>query len=300
MRLTSFTAFAIVGCLSLCPISVASSRSEPAQPPRSGWYVGATVGLNRASDIDQEGWNRDTFCYPTDACFDLNPIPQISGYRWRYNVEAARGNTFEISIGRLFDRKRLALSLAQKKNGLNQVFRSVTNYDGNPMEDRRGGTVESNDRSSIDHLIVRTLSFNAYYDFPDAYRGISPYLGGGLGAAYVEMSGVHYSNDHRETSSNARVYDPPLSFYNSRQDGDLSDVVFAGRLHAGADYRVHDRTLLGLKLTYSILGSINVRSGYSIHPMHSRDPDFPNHNTFTGARHWTLALRVKRLFGNGG
>ena len=42
-------------------------------PPRSGWYVGATLGVNRASDIDQEGWNRDTVCYPTDACFDLGP-----------------------------------------------------------------------------------------------------------------------------------------------------------------------------------------------------------------------------------
>ncbi len=298
MRLRSFTASAIVGFLSLCPISVASARSGPAEPPRSGWYIGATMGLNRASDMDQEGWNRDTHCYPTDACFDLDPIPQISGYRWRYNIEAAAGNVFEISAGRIFDRKRLELSLAQKKNGLNQVFRSVTDYDGMPMEERRGGTVESNDRSSIDDLIVRTLSFNAYYDFPDAYRGISPYLGGGLGTAYVEMSGVHYSNDHKETSSNAQVYDPPLSFYNSRQDGDLSDVVLAGHLHAGADYRVHDRTLLGLKLTYSITRSINVRGGYSIHPMHDREPDFPNHNTFTGARHWTLTLHVKRLFGN--
>ena len=31
--------------------------------------------------IQQEGWNRETLCYPTDACFDADPAPKISGYR---------------------------------------------------------------------------------------------------------------------------------------------------------------------------------------------------------------------------
>ena len=207
------------------------------------------------------------------------------------------GHAFRISIGRIFDRKRVELSLAQRKNGLDQIFQSVTNDEGVRMEDRRDGTVESNDRSSIDHLIARTLSVDVYYDFPLARRGISTYLGGGLGAAHVKFAGVHYSNDHRETSPTAQTYDPPLSFYNSRQDGDLSDVVMAGHLHAGADYPVSDRTFLGLKVTYSMTGGMDVRGGYSIHPMHSRDPDFPSHNTFAGARQWTLTLNAKTFFG---
>ena len=268
------------------------------EPPRSGWYAGATLGLNRASDIDQKGWNRDTFCYPTDACFDLDPIPRISGYRWRYNNVAAGGYAFRASIGRIFDRKRAELSLAQRKNGLDQIFQSVTNYEGVPMEDRPGGTVESNDRSSIDHLIARTLSVDVYYDFPLARLRVSAYLGGGLGAAHLKLAGAHYSNDHRETSANAQAYDPPLSFYNSRQDGDLSDVVLAGSVHAGADYVVSDRTLLGLKLTYSMTGGMVVRGEYSIHPMHSLDPGFTSHNSFAGASHWTLTLNAKRFFGN--
>ena len=266
-------------------------------PPRSGWYVGATLGVNRASDIDQKGWNRDTFCYPTDACFDLDPIPRISGYRWRYNNEAAAGHAFRVSLGRIFDRKRVELSLVQRKNDLDQIFQSVTNYDGVRMEDRRGGTIESNDRSSIDHLIARTVTVDVYYDFPLASLGVSAYLGGGMGAAQVKLAGVHYANDHRETSTNVQAYDPPLSFYNSRQDADLSDVVLAGSVHAGADYAVSDGTLLGLKLTYSMTGGMDVRGEYSIHPMHSLDPDFPSHNSFAGARHWTLTLNAKRVFG---
>ena len=248
--------------------------------------------------MDQEGWNRDPLCYPTDACFDADPLPEISGYRWRYDIDATAGAAFEISAGRIFDRTRLELSLAQRKNSLNQMFRSITDYDGMPMEERSGGTVVSNARASIDHLSVRTLSLNAYYDFPDAVGAISPYLGAGLGPAFVKVSELHFSTDYEDTSGDAPAYDPPLSFYNSRQDADLSDTVLAVHLHAGADYSLNDMTLLGLKLTYSMTSNIEAISGYSLHPLHERAPDFPNHNTFTGARYWTLSFIVKFLFGN--
>ena len=101
-----------------------------------------------------------------------------------------------------------------------------------------------------------------------------------------------------DTSANASAYNPPLSFYNSSQDADLSDTVLAGHLHAGVDYSLSDKTLLGLKLTYSMLGSMEARDGYAIHPFHEQDPDFSNYNRFTGARSWALTFTVKRLFGN--
>ena len=72
----------------------------------------------------------------------------------------------------------------------------------------------------------------------------------------------------------------------------------AGHLHAGADCGLNAKTLLGLKLTYSMMGDTEASSGYSLHPFHERDPDLPNHNTFTGPRYWTLAFTVKRLFGD--
>ena len=79
---------------------------------------------------------------------------------------------------------------------------------------------------------------------------------------------------------------------------DLSDTVLAGHLHAGADYGLNAKTLLGLKLTYSMMGDIESTGGYSLHPFHERDPDFTNRNTFTGPHHWTLSFTVKFLFGN--
>ncbi len=298
MRFALFLLSLFFALHSICQNSIAWPQPAPSELPRSGWYGGVTLGLNRATDIDQEGWNRDTFCYPTDACFDLDPIPKIPGYRWRYNVEPSRGNTFGVSLGRVSGRRRLELSITQKMNGVNQIFRSVTNLEGVAMEDRAGGTVESNTRSSIDDLVVRSLSLNVFFDLPGRQRGISPYVGGGLGAAHVAMTGTHYSDDHKETAGSGQVYDPPLSFYNGRQEGDLAGVVLVGSLHAGAEYPVSDKTMLGLKLTYSMTGGMDVRGEYEIHPMHSIDPDFPSHNSFSGARLWTLTLNARRLFGN--
>ena len=209
-----------------------------------------------------------------EQCGQLNPA--ISGYRWRYDIDAGAGAVFEISAGLIVDRARMELSFAQRKNGLDQMFGSITDYDGTSMvQERPGGSVVSNARASIDHLTVRTLALNAYYDFPGAYRGISPYLGGGLGPAFVEVSGVRYSTDYGDTSGNAQAYNPPLSFYNSRQDADLSDTVLAGHLHVGADYNLNDKVSLGLKLTCSMMGDIEASSGYSLHPLHERDPGLP-------------------------
>ena len=94
------------------------------------------------------------------------------------------------------------------------------------------------------------------------------------------------------------VYDPPLSFYNTSLDDDLSDTVLAGHLHAGADVRIADRTWLGLKMTCSMLDDIETRGGYELHAAHALDPDFEYHDTFAAARSWTLMFTGKYAFDN--
>ena len=61
------------------------------------------------------------------------------------------------------------------------MFLSVTNYEGVAMADRVNSTVTSDTRSSIDHVAVRMLTVNAYYDFA-AGSVVSPYLGAGVAA----------------------------------------------------------------------------------------------------------------------
>ncbi len=295
MRLASFIASA-AGILVLSSASGVSAQSA-AEEPRSGWYVGGGVGASWAANIAQSGWNRDPLCYPTDACFDQDPRPEMSGYRWRYDIAAASGPVFELSTGLIANRARVELSFGQKWNDLDQMFLSVTNYDGVAMEDRVDSTVTSDTRSSIDHLAVRMLTVNAYYDFP-AGSVFAPYVGAGVGPAFVTVAGVRFSDMYMDTAVNGDVCDPPLSFYNASLDDDLSDTILAGHLHAGADFRIVDRTWLGLKLTYSMLGDIETSGGYDLHPGQALDPDFEHHDTFAGARSWTLTFTVKYVFDN--
>ncbi len=111
--------------------------------------------------------------------------------------------------------------------------------------------------------------------FLDTFDGISPYLGGGLGLAFAVVSGLHFSSEYEDTSGDAPAYNPPRSSYNSRQDADLSDTVLAGHLHNGVDYSLNDKTLVGLKLTYSMMGNIDASGRYSLHPFNERDPRSP-------------------------
>ena len=105
MRLASLIASA-VGILVLLSASGVSAQSA-AEEPRSGWYVGGGIGATWPSNLAQSGWNRDPICYPTDACFDQDPRPEISGYRWHYDIAAATGPVFELSTGLFVDRARV-------------------------------------------------------------------------------------------------------------------------------------------------------------------------------------------------
>ncbi|MXY15870.1 MAG: P44/Msp2 family outer membrane protein [Acidobacteria bacterium] len=204
---------------------------------------------------------------------------------------------FELAAGYVVNQARLELSFGQRRNDVDQMFSSVTTFDGVALEDRRGSTVTSNTSSSIDNLTVRTLAFNAYYDFRNAATGFSPYVGAGVGPAFVDVRGVRFSDEYFDTASNGAAYDPPLSSYNASLDADFSDTVLAGHVHAGADFGLNDRTALGVKLTYSILGDAEYTGTYDMHAAHRVDPDFTHTDTFAGTRYWSVQFTVRYVLG---
>ncbi len=274
---------------------VAASGEVGAEPGRSGWYVGGGIGANWTNQLDQEGWNRDTYCYPDSSSCDVpGPSADMPGYRWMYDLDMDAGSAFEVSVGRLFNRWRLELSAAQRNNAIEQKFKSITFLDGRVDTPPSGNMVTSNSMSRIDDLTTRTLSVNAYYDFTDVFERITPYLGVGLGVAFVEISGVHFSTNYEDPANPSR----DLSEFDGTQDADLSDTVFVGNFYAGADYSLTAETLLGVKLTYSIMDDVEHTGGYSVHPMHAQDPAFTNHNTFSGPRQFSAMFTVKYLFGD--
>ena len=283
-------------CALIC--TGAAINAASAEAGRSGWYFSIGTGLALNSGMDQEGWNRDTVCYPTDPCFVADPVPALSGYRWGYAIDADAGTEFEITLGRALGSLRLEVSASQSKNNIEQEFASLEYFDGSPWTGREDGTVVSNDVASIGDLTTRILALNAYRDFSAAHRALTPYIGAGLGAAFVKISDVKYTNDYQDTVESPPVYDPPLSFYNSVTDVDYSDTVAAGRLHAGADYAVNDRMLLGAKLTYTLVDDIADTGVYDSHPMQQAgDPPFTNQTTFSAAHSWSLAITLKHQLG---
>ena len=279
--------FCIVGAIVM---AFAAPGEAGAETGRSGWYVGGGIGANWTYQMDQVGWNRDTYCYPDFSCADKD----VQGYRWMYALDLDAGAAFEISVGRMFNRWRLELSAAQRNNAIAQKFKSITFLDGRVDTAPPGNTVTSNSMTRIDDLTTRTLSVNAYYDFTDVFERITPYVGVGLGVAFVEISGVHFSTRYEDTADPAR----DLSGFDSRQDADLSDTVFVGNFYTGADYNLTVETLLGMKLTYSLMGDIEHTGGYAMHPMHAQDPAFTNNNTFSGPRQFSVMFTVKYLFGD--
>ena len=290
-----FTVGAMVMVFSL--LSHASAETE-----RSGWYIGGGIGVNWADDMKQVGWNRDTYCYP-DSCDnpgrsqDIMGV-SIPGYRWSYDLDMGIGSAFEIAVGRAFNRWRLEISAAQRKNDIDQQFTGITYLDGRPTSTystSKNIRAESNSMARIDDLTTRTLSLNAYYDFLDTLPRITPYLGVGLGVAFVKVSGVYFSSDYKDMSNPPRG---DLSRYNSRKNTDESDTVLVGNLYAGTDYSLTDETLLGLKFTYSIMDDVEDTGGYSYHPVHQANPAFTSHESFSGPRQWSVMVTVKYLFGD--
>ena len=290
MRASSIKLRVIMTALALCAILGLAGASAAQQAKPSGWYVGAGAGINKASGIEQAGHNRDNICYPEDDCSHLDGgAPQ--GYRWYYDLDADDGAAFEISIGRAMGAFRLELALAQRKNDVEQKFTDITYLDGSRSMARPVSNYQSRTSTTIDDLTTRTLSLNAYYDFSLPGSRFTPYVGAGVGVSFVELSGVFF--EARYSCKNpASDCDRPEQ-YNGRQNEDLTDTVLSAHLHAGLDYRVSEKMLVGVKLTYSMVGDMEAKGDYDFHPV----PDLTNTTEISGMNHFSVMLGVKYFFG---
>ena len=276
----------VIALLGLGTLLSAPGMADDTQ--RAGWYVGAGAGVNWVSDLKQAGWNRDTICYPVDDCSNKD---SIGGYRWFYDLDTDRGSLLELSIGKAMGNLRLELSASRRKNDIDQKFTGITYFDGTQILSNSMSNYTSTTTVSIDDLRTESLQLNAYYDFPNLHSRITPYLGAGIGISRVEIHGLFFKNEYACTQGCNADLSPPAA-YNSSQDNDLRDTVFSRHLHAGADYRLKDNLLLGLKITYSEMDDMRDTGGYIDHPI----PDELNHTKISDMDHWSLTLGLKYLF----
>ena len=290
MRASSIKLRVITVALALCAILGLAGVSAAQQAKPSGWYVGLGLGINKASGVEQAGHNRDNICYPENDCSHLvNDRPE--GYRWYYDLDADDGAAFEISIGRAMGAFRLELALAQRKNDVEQKFTGITYLDGSPTVEKQDSNYQSEDDSRADDLTTRTLSLNAYYDFSLPGSRFTPYLGAGVGVSFVELSGVYF--EARYSCKNPAMDCDMPEQYDGRQSEDLTDTVLSAHLHAGLDYRVSEKMLVGVKLTYSMVGDLEAKGDYDFHPV----ADLTNTTEVSGMNHFSLMFGVKYFFG---
>ena len=278
----------------LCAGCIGLAAPEGADAQR-GWYVSAGAGAGTQSGMEQEGWNRDTVCYPTDACFHADPVPAVPGYRWRYGIDADTGAALEFGAGRALGNFRIELSAAWRRHRLTQRFIGIEYLDGRPRLPA-DGPVADDVMASIDDAVTRSVSLHALRDLPPM-GDFTPYVGLGVGGAFVEVEGMRFVAEYRDTASPPARYDPPLSSYASESDGKLSDSAAVWHLHAGADYPLSDRTSVGARATWSQIAKTSDTGTYIRHAMHVQDPGFTQRTVFGRTRVWSLTVSVRRLLG---
>ncbi len=287
--------------MTICLVLVSAAEVSAQDRRTSGWYVSGGLGGNLVYGLDQAGSNTESTCYPTSACFDL-VLREIPGYRWRYGPSVDRGIGFEAAVGRVFDRTRIEVSFAHRRNNVDQgPPLEITYLDGTTAGASTFlglGLAQAVSRQFMEDQVTRTVSLNAYYDLPIGPQRITPYVGVGTGVAFVELTRIFFSIEYTDPSGEGTHYDPPLSFYNSKQDTRLSDTVFAGHVYAGADYSLGDRTAIGLKMAYSRVDDVEHTGTYEYHPYFETDPSFTNKNTFSAMNQWSVTVNVRFLFGN--
>ncbi len=292
---------AVLFATTICLFLVSATEAVAQERRTSGWYVSGGLGGNLAYGLDQSGSNTESTCYPTSACFDMI-LRDIPGYRWRYDPSADRGIGFDLAIGRIFDRTRIEVSYAHSRNKVDQgPPLEITYLDGSTAgaSSLLGlGLVQAASTNFFEDLVTRTVSLNAYYDLPIGPQRITPYVGVGTGIAFVNLTRIFFSIEYSDPSGEGTIYDPPLSFYNSKQDTELSDMVFAGHVYAGADYGLNDRAAIGLKAAYSRVDDVEHTGTYEYHPHFDTDPSLTNKNTFSATNHWSVTLNVRFTFGN--
>ena len=110
---------AVAYAFSICLLLISATEVVAQERRTSGWYVSGGLGGNLVYGLDQAGSNTETTCYPTSACFD-RILRDIPGYRWRYDPSTDRGIGFDAAVGRVFDRTRLEISFAQRRNKVDQ------------------------------------------------------------------------------------------------------------------------------------------------------------------------------------
>ncbi len=187
----------------------------------SNFYMAANAGLALLNDADI-----------TDST-----VPFI-----HLSTESEAGMAFALATGYTFGNVRVEGEVTYQKNDLDSLSLSVIGVD-------LGSASISGDTSSTAFLI------NGYYDFKNT-TSFTPFIGGGLGMANVDLGAITLDNYGPLTTS-------------------IDDNVFAYQLTFGVNYAFNSTVSLDLKYRYFATEDLEVGS---------TKIEYSSHNIYAGVK----------------
>lgn len=188
-----------------------------------GWYLRGDVGaaLTASDDIEETTLAGNNFA--TKSFTDAPSVQLGVGYQFN---EYLRGDITGEFIG-------------------SRRFRGLTNYDSTWTT--AAGDIASKNSAVYDGSVRSLLLLANVYADLGTYNGFTPYVGGGIGAAYNQVSGI----DTMTSFVNA-VNPPPLNGW----IGSKNKWNFAWALHAGMSWDISPNAKFDFGYSYKNLGSV--------------------------------------------
>jgi len=243
----------------------------------SNWYIDLGAGPAFSGDLAQEGFNFDPFCYPGYLC-DSGSVTVENlqpGYRWFYEIPTDLGFAFQVGAGREHGSLRIDLNFRYSSRNLGQIFSQITLLDGSPVPeyDPNSGVI-STVTATIGRLKITSVRINTFLDlFPSQGRTFRPYLGIGTGVSRATVTDLYF-----EERFSCEI--PPckgdISSYDSGQNEDLQDIVLLAGGHAGFEYVLTDKILIGIRFSYTLHQDLSSEGTYFEH----KQQNLTNSNNF--------------------
>jgi len=208
------------------------------------YYVSGTLGVNNEQNSDNSGeFNRPFFITGTGTELDGAGLPEGTEVGWETDFDD--GYTFGAAVGKDYGMFRLEAELAYAKNDVEahrMVEAAGMNIDAvdaavliQGQTTPLGANVAQIVADGQGDISTTYLLANAYVDFENNTR-LTPYVGAGLGAGFVD---VEYSPSGVDITS----------------DG---DTVFAYQFIGGLDFALNETSSLLTNIRYRGTSDVSV------------------------------------------
>jgi opacity protein-like surface antigen len=223
----------------------------PPAPSGRAWYLKGTIGMS--NPVPGQLWV-DEASFATDYTVRHKDIKSAPLYGFGIGVEHSRWLRFDVT---------------GEYRGKQLFVGQDVYYNGGPCPGTGCGTNEYT--ADLESWVGLA---NVYIDLV-TWRGLTPYVGGGIGLAYVDVQGFKDVNV------------PQSGIYYGNQD--TSSTNFAWALYAGVSYDVTDQFTLDLAYRYTDLGDVKTgtATAYDLSGSYSglQINDITSHDLLLSARY---------------